>query len=126
MVSPKLKERMQAAKNELERLINDSKDFPMNYNSAYTDIIYKKRQDRFKNQLTPHLLTQEMTASQLVANALMQANPPVMTASQNVANALMQAVARWGESAATDMEEFSCEEALDCLLAIYEVCGPLS
>lgn len=31
------------------------------------------------------------------------------------------AVHNWGNSTTADMEDFSCEEALDCLLAIYQV-----
>lgn len=34
------------------------------------------------------------------------------------------AISNWGNSTTADMEDFSCEEALDCLLAIYQVCTP--
>ncbi|KAK2764801.1 dynamin family protein [Colletotrichum kahawae] len=51
MIQDMLKQRKQAAYDELVNLINDIKEFPINYNHYYTDIIEQRRQERLKTRL---------------------------------------------------------------------------
>ncbi|KAI6399614.1 hypothetical protein MCOR20_008756 [Pyricularia oryzae] len=83
---PHYQQRKAAAHEELRKLLEDLKGFPINYNHYYTDNLHKSRQEKLKSHLKvgkPGYLEHHAT------NA--------------------------------DMEEFSCEEAIECLLAIYKV-----
>jgi hypothetical protein len=48
-IIPALQSRRQAAYDELDNLIEDAMNFPINYDQYYTDTISKQRQDKQKN-----------------------------------------------------------------------------
>ncbi|KAH8156960.1 hypothetical protein CIB48_g11286 [Xylaria polymorpha] len=98
-ISDALKDRHRAAFHELDRVIEDNRFFPINYNHYYTDTIFKRRQDRQKISLTRAL------KSGTVDRRLTD---------------IEKVVASFSEGADPDMENFSCEDALDCLFAIYK------
>lgn len=106
LVAPALQKRCQKALKELDKLLADCKDFPINYNDYYTNNVHMKRQQRMLEQL------EEFTPEEVNIDAYenLSAKEVVKTAIHN-----------WGNSTTADMEDFSCEEALDCLLAIYQV-----
>ncbi|KAI1743085.1 interferon-induced GTP-binding protein Mx [Xylaria scruposa] len=92
-VAGALKERRKAASDELKKILDDNKFAPINYNHYYTDTLQKRRDDRLKpQQPTPQ---------------------PVFGVVQPASMTPLQIT--------TNMESFSCEEALDCLMSIYKV-----
>ncbi|KAI0856906.1 interferon-induced GTP-binding protein Mx [Xylaria cubensis] len=86
-----LKERRKAASDELKKILDDNKFAPINYNHYYTDTLQKRRDDRLKPQPQPSF-------------GAAQYRPAPATPLQIT----------------TNMESFSCEEALDCLMSIYK------
>lgn len=116
MIHDALKARRQSALDELEELIQDRKDFPINYNHYYTDTVHKKRQDRIKTQIEQHIPENFHSSTQRCSAG--DHYPWV-----DVNRELARAVHRWADTVTPNMEKFSCEEALDCLLAIYKVSG---
>ncbi|ROW06353.1 hypothetical protein VPNG_07515 [Cytospora leucostoma] len=109
-----LKERRQAALDELAKIIEDSKEVPINYNHYYTDTVHLKRQDRIKRSLLQYV-PQGSTMS--TRNCSVGAHYPQV----DVGEELDKVVRRWADNVTPDMEEFSIQEALDCLMAIYKV-----
>lgn len=105
-ILPALEQNRRAALDELDKLLADRQSFPINYNHYYTETIYQKRQQRIEKQLEKHV--PKNVTSERWNNASAEA---VVSAT----------VANWGKSGHADMEDFSCEEALDCLVAIYKV-----
>lgn len=103
-----LEARRSAAYEELAKLLQDRKEFPINYNHYYTDTVCAKRQSRMKKQILKGL---PASSSSTMYNTV--------TCNQ----VLLTALDKWDTSATADMEEVSCEEAVDCLMAIYKV-GP--
>ncbi|TRX91704.1 hypothetical protein FHL15_007486 [Xylaria flabelliformis] len=87
-----LKERRKAASDELRKILDDNKSAPINYNHYYTDTLQKRRDARSKPQPQYTFGAAEFQPS--------LATPLQIT---------------------TNMESFSCEEALDCLMSIYKV-----
>lgn len=114
MVHDALGTRQQAALEELDKLIQDRRDFPLNYNHYYTNTIHKKRQDRITWQIQQHTALRPHSPTHLCS--LGDHYPKV-----NVDSEIQKIVRSWADNATPDMEDFSCEEALDCLLAIYKV-----
>lgn len=106
LVAPALQERCQDALKELDKLLADAKDFPINYNHYYTDTVHMKRQQRMLEQLG------DFAPDDIVLDEW---------ESTSAREVIKTAVHNWGNSTTADMEDFSCEEALDCLLAIYQV-----
>lgn len=106
MVLPVLKIRLQAAWKELENLLEDRRGFPLNYNHYYTDTVHRKRQERIQRQIETHVN---------------RTNNDEIGFGKRPHDLLKEFISSWSQSATPDMEEFSCEEALDCLLAIYKV-----
>ncbi|KAG6362736.1 hypothetical protein INS49_007829 [Diaporthe citri] len=106
LVAPVLQQRCKDALSELDKLLADSRDFPINYNNYYTESVHIKRQKRMLEQLGDY------------ANEDVDDEEWIETSAKDV---VKNAVSNWGNSTTADMEDFSCEEALDCLLAIYEV-----
>ncbi|KUI66438.1 Interferon-induced GTP-binding protein MxE [Cytospora mali] len=111
MVLPALRRHLKAASEELDKLLQDRKDFPINYNHYYTDTVHKKRQNRIQDQImkkAPKGVLRTVGGDGTVVRA-------------DAELYVRKAVSDWGQSVTADMEEFSCEESLDCLLAIYKV-----
>ncbi|KAJ0107245.1 hypothetical protein J7T55_007615 [Diaporthe amygdali] len=106
MVAPALQQRCQEALAELDKLLADCKDFPINYNHYYTDTVHMKRQQRMLEQLGDHVPDDIDFDDQ---------------GKYSTQDVVKTAISNWGNSTTADMEDFSCEEALDCLLAIYQV-----
>ncbi|KAI9641929.1 hypothetical protein NHQ30_009798 [Ciborinia camelliae] len=98
-IEEKLKIRRQAAARELNFLIEDLSQHPINYNHYFTDTIHKRREDR-----------QKAAMEKAVKDATTGDNtdPSILYSSYN-------------KSTQKDMDGFSCEEALDNLFALYKV-----
>ncbi|KAI1367936.1 interferon-induced GTP-binding protein Mx [Xylaria arbuscula] len=109
-ISDALKGRRQAAFRELDRIMEDNGAAPINYNRNYTDIITKRRKDRQKKLLS------EAVEAGTEHTRLPGCQSDHTSASIDV----WKVVESFSEDIDPDMENFSCEEALDCLFAIYE------
>ncbi|CAJ2509310.1 Uu.00g143360.m01.CDS01 [Anthostomella pinea] len=108
-----LKERRKAAMGELENLVRDKKDFPINYNHYYTENLHKRHRERMKARVlrllpggTPHTSYEKCSRGEHFSRYDVEVDRIVSACSQ---------------STMPDMEDLSCEEALDCLLSIYKV-----
>lgn len=105
MLFKELGRRKSAAMDELRNLVEDLNRGLLNYNHYYTDNIQKKRQERLVAQLRRHAPSDiSALESKLITKKLID-----------------QAMGTWSEAPEADMEDFACEEALDCMLAIYKV-----
>lgn len=106
-----LKQRHENALAELEKIINEVKSYPINYNHYYTDTIKKRQESRRKGGLKECLkaATQHRVLEDCRSNHT--------SASIDVD----QALALYSERIDPDMEKYSCEQVLDCLFAIYKV-----
>ncbi|KAL8387043.1 hypothetical protein RB595_010199 [Gaeumannomyces hyphopodioides] len=113
MVQDTLKAQRRAAMEELEKLLRDRQDFPINYSHYYTDTVHQKRQERIQTQMEKHIISRVHTPLQRCSAG---DHYPRIEIGQEVEGI----VSRWGTAATPNMEEFSCNEALDCLLAIYK------
>lgn len=98
-----LKARKQAAFQELAKIIKDKNKVPVNYNHYYTDTVHKKRVERAESQ---------------AGNTTADGKPSGSGSKEPDSD-----TAESSDEAIRNMEAFSCEEALDCLNAIYKVCG---
>ncbi|KAI8953697.1 interferon-induced GTP-binding protein Mx [Xylaria longipes] len=107
-ISDALKGRRQAALRELELILKDSRYFPINYNHYYTDTIFKRRQERQKASIAEAL--ESGTEEQLLPNY----------ESDHTTIDIEKVITKFAERVDPDMENFSCEDALDCLFAIYK------
>ena len=109
-----LKARRDNAVEELSKIMEDERSYPINYNHYYTDNIAKARTDRQKRIL-----------SSAITNATTQKRTPMfgIGGPDQIAPAvdINQVVANFNGGIDPDMENVSCEEALDCLSAIYKV-----
>lgn len=101
----KLKIREQAALEERGKLEEERKSYPVNYNHYYTDTIKKRRQRRQKNSFA-------QKSSGLTPEDSEPANTGI-----NIEAFIEE---NW-DRAGPDMEQYSGEEALDCLYSIYKV-----
>ncbi|CAG8980945.1 hypothetical protein HYALB_00003804 [Hymenoscyphus albidus] len=106
-----LRVRRQAALEELGKLMEDHRNCPINYNHYYTDNIVKRRQDRQRKELAKHVKEATTTAT--------KTNGKNETTTHKVN--IEQVVANYSKAVNPNMDTFSCEEALDCLFAIYKV-----
>ena len=105
LVQDTLKARYDNALLELERIIEDTKDYPINYNHYYTETIHKLRQKRNKNAL---------------ASCIKDATPWKDFEGRTTVD-VNKVIAAFSQDNDPAMENVSCEEALDCLFAIYMV-----
>ena len=106
-----LKTRNKAAFQELEKIMEDIRNYPINYNHYYTDTVNKHRQRR-----------QKATLAKCVENATKHAHLEGCHSNHTSASVdIDQVVENWSQYIDPDMEIVSCEEALDCLFAIYKV-----
>ncbi|KAK7704093.1 hypothetical protein SLS64_008651 [Diaporthe eres] len=115
MILPALKERRQAGFDELKKLLTDSKDFPVNYNHYYTDNVHEERFKRLEEEIAKSApdTTKGVDKSWMVT---VDGNSRF-----NGEKYVRDTVSNWGKSVTPNMEDFSCEDALSCLLAIYKV-----
>ena len=104
-----LKMRFDASAREMERIMEDVRSYPITYNHYYTDTIKKRRSDRKEKPL---------------ANRIDNATYPAY-ASNLTSTPVYPGKASRGyfSEVSRDMEDHSCEEALDCLYSIYKVSG---
>lgn len=107
----KLKTRRAGAFRKLDLIMQDVKRFPANYNHYYTDTITKRRRDR-----------QELTLAKSLESATTHEILPHCTSNHTSVKVDVKKMAsNYSTNFDPDMENFSCEEALDCLMAIYKV-----
>lgn len=111
LVQDALKARYDNAFQELKRIIEDTRSYPINYNHYYTDTVYKRRQERNKTSLASCI--EDATTHQHLEGC----HSTHTSASVDVD----QAMAAFSQGSDPNMENVSCEEALDCLFAIYKV-----
>ena len=110
LVQDALKARYDDAFQELKRIIEDTRSYPMNYNHYYTDTIYKSRQKRDKTSLISCI--EEATSHEQTS----------CNYRHNITNIdIEKAKDAFSKGIDPNMENVSCEEALDCLFAIYKV-----
>ncbi|KAF6222582.1 hypothetical protein HO133_000628 [Letharia lupina] len=109
-----LKARYQDAMEELERLIEDTKSYPINYNHYYTDTIQQRREERRKATEATKVKMEGAAAAEGSSSEVHPTQAPTSTDAD-------QAIENYSRRIDPNMENVSCEEALDCLLAIYEV-----
>lgn len=111
-----VKSRSVAATNELEQIVNDLKEHPINYNHYYTDTIEKCRMSRESQSL-----------AKCVEDATTRTQLPNCTSTHTSASIDVDRVCReFSQTRNPDMDVYSCELALDGLLAIYKVVYKLS
>ncbi|KAF7879541.1 hypothetical protein EAF04_000736 [Stromatinia cepivora] len=106
-----LKARRKAAFRELELIMEDTRGFPINYNHYYTDTIHKRRRERQKAFLADSL------ESATEHNHLAGCNSTHTSASIDIDKVATDFFTQIDP----DMDNFSSEEALECLFAIYKV-----
>ncbi|KAI3342254.1 interferon-induced GTP-binding protein Mx [Ustulina deusta] len=109
-LSDALKGRRQAAHRELHLIWKDSRSFPINYNHYYTDTITKRRQERQKASL----------AQALEYSTEHHKLPGCQSDHTSAEVDIEKVITNFTERIDPDMENFSCEDALDCLFAIYK------
>lgn len=112
MIHDALKSRSEGAVAELDRIMEDIKGYPINYNHYYTDTIKKRRQARGRKFLAERIKT-ATTHTQIYGSDHKSASIDVD-----------QIVGTNPERIDPDMEKHTCEEALDCLFSIYKVNPP--
>ncbi|RWA06466.1 hypothetical protein EKO27_g8647 [Xylaria grammica] len=109
-ISDALKGRRQAAHRELDLIWKDSRSFPINYNHYYTDTMTKRRQERQKASLAQAL------ESSTEHHRLPGCHLDHTSAKINIE----RVITNFTERIDPDMENFSCEDVLDCLFSIYK------
>ena len=113
IIEEKLTIRKKAAIHELDLLTKDLRGrHPINYNHYYTDTIAKNRQDR---------QTAAITKSVEAATSEYPTPGYEDYGATSTEVDIEKVVADFNQSTDPNMEKFGCEEALDCLQAIYKV-----
>lgn len=108
-----MKSRYEAASGELEQIVEDLKEHPINYNHYYTDTVEKCRMDRESRSLAA-----------CVQNATTHTQLPECRSTHTSAQIDVDRLCReFSQSRNPNMDIHSCELALDGLLAIYKVCN---
>lgn len=95
--------------------MEDIKGYPINYNHHYIDTIKSRRRNRQRAALAETVKQATKTTSVPAHHG--SVDWPTATTTVD----LEQVVKSWTDNTDRNMENFSCEEALDCLLAIYKV-----
>lgn len=116
MVLDALKARHDDAMDELQRLITEIKSYPINYNHYYTGIVQQRREERRKAAEAAKSTLENATAAEGS-----RAEPQTTQASANTDTD--QAIDNYSRRVDPNMDNISCEEALDCMFAIYDVGG---
>jgi len=105
-----LAKRIDASIQELDRIWEELQDCPINYNHYYTDTVKKQQIERTKENLEKAI---EATIYTILPGCQSNHN----SASIDVDHATEE----YSRHTDPDMDRLSCEEALDCLFAIYKV-----
>jgi hypothetical protein len=106
-----LKQRNDAASNELGRIVYDHKEYPINYNHYYTDIVRQCQKEREQGRLATAI--EDATSRK-----------PLPSYHSNHTSAeidIHSALEGFNRGSEQDIEMASCEEALNQLHAIYKV-----
>ncbi|TGO86919.1 hypothetical protein BPOR_0266g00020 [Botrytis porri] len=106
-IEDELRNRNAAATRELNNLIVDNTNHPINYNHYYTDTIKSRQQERANAELEK--CCQDASASVETTEGV-QLGPVI----EKLRESLFKSTEK-------DMEVVSCEAALDCVMAIYKV-----
>ena len=112
LVQDALKTRYDNAVDELEKIMEEVRSYPINYNHYYTDTIKKRREERQKESLRECI--DDATTEEPIPDCSSKSH-------HSISIDVDQALSRYAEEADPNMENVSCEEALDCLYAIYKV-----
>lgn len=115
IIEEKLNQRAKAAREELRRLTSELKAHPINYNHYYTETIAAGRKDDNKEALAQSI------RSAIAENGLdgPESSPDGVLITERID--VEKLVDNYYDSHEADMENYSCEEALRCLEAIYKV-----
>ncbi|KAI0024064.1 interferon-induced GTP-binding protein Mx [Xylariomycetidae sp. FL0641] len=113
LVPGEIKMRHDAAFGELQKLIQDKKEFPINYNHYYTENMRKTSQERLKWRVHEAMPEPKHSEPQCRLGGHYE--------QYDVKAVADRVVAACTSKSPPDMETCSCEEILDCLLAIYKV-----
>ena len=106
-----LKLRLDNSAKEIEKIMEDIKSYPITYNHYYTDVIKKRRHER-----------EEKSLANCINNATQHFALPGCNSTHTSAQVDARKAARdYSAEVDSDMETYSCEEALDCLYSIYKV-----
>lgn len=109
-----LRGRNNASIRELKLIIDDLKSYPINYNHYYTDTIKKRRRTRESKNLAESIeAASRPQGSQIINGTISDTN--------STSTDVGIAISMYSQRTDPDMESHSCEEALDCLFAIYKV-----
>ena len=111
LVQDALKARYDSALEELGRIMEDNKGYPISYNHYYTETINERRQERQKASL-----------AQCIEDATKHEKLDGCQSTHTSASVdVNRAIEAYSKGIDPNMENVSCEEALDCVFAIYEV-----
>ncbi|KAJ9324682.1 hypothetical protein DTO027B5_341 [Paecilomyces variotii] len=105
IIRERVKARHRSAVEELEKILKDNKSYVINYNHYYTDTIKKRQAERQKIKLRECL---DQAAGP-------GGNREVLSVNVN------RALHLYSDDIDPDMDNYSSDEVLDCLLAIYKV-----
>ena len=111
LVQDALKNRYDNALQELKHIIEDTRSHPINYNHYYTDTISKRRQERNKSSLASCI--EDATSYEYADED--------SSDHTSMSIDVDKAVEAFSQGIDPNMDNASCEEALDCLYAIYKV-----
>ena len=106
-----LTSRFDGSAREIEKIMEDIKSYPITYNHYYTDTIKKRRRER-----------EEKCLANCIDNATQHILLPGCSSNHTSAQVDSGRAAReYSDAVDPDMENHTCEEALDCLYSIYKV-----
>ena len=111
-IQDSLKSRYESAIQELDRIVEDARSYPINYNHYYTDIVEKMRKAREQESL------KESIEGATVQTPIMDCNSQTHYATSIDVDKAMKS---HSQRIDPDMHKVSCQKALDCLFAIYKV-----
>jgi GTPase SAR1 family protein len=114
IIEDALNARLADALKYLKVLVKELKQHPINYNHYYTTTITARRRERREE-----ILAKALESATTETNIHTSSNEWVKSQSIDVEAVINQSF----DQSNPNMEDFSCEEALDCLHAIYKVCS---
>jgi GTPase SAR1 family protein len=113
LIEPALDSRKELALRELEEIVKDVRSYPINYNHYYTQTINERRQERQKASLAKCI--EDATNHEKLSGC--------QSYHTSASVDIDRAIEVYSKDIDPNMDNVSCEEALDCVFAIYEV-GP--